>query len=501
MPKPHHKRPIVSQESLHVKKAEIKAPHQPPPSVHRHVHRPKAKPKHASHEASSTSYSQCINAIHCHAAFAVRRMVESSGSQHHLNLKSLTLAPHIEQKKAVHAVTCQVLKHLSTIKDVIARTSGMAQVTETIGSFNAYVLVYEVLMGQGLRRQRKGPAEKAVHAHKSALQMTLNDILKERKVSSADELIECSTIPVHPRWARVNTIKLQVPRALQLFSSPPSHWPLSHQQPLEPSVDSLLNDLLRFPPGTDLHDHPLVLSGELILQSKASCMPAHALNPCKGWHVLDCCAAPGNKTTHVSSLLMKKGGGRVLAFDRDSYRLTRLNENAQRAGAGPIIESRCQDFLSIEPLDPQFEMVKGIILDPSCSGSGTERSRTSVTRIDHLCMHLSGEEGSKMSEERIEELALFQESALRKTFLFPNVQKICYSTCSIYERENEQVVLNVLPQASELGFQLIDPFPSWPRRGHDLFDGASMLIRTDANEDETDGFFVAVFERKQCYRL
>jgi putative methyltransferase len=487
MPKPHHKRPIVSQhqQSLRVTKTETKAPHQPPPSVYR----PKAKPKakHASHEASSTSV-QCSNTIHCHAAFAVRRMVESSGSQHHLNLKSLTLAPHIEQKKAVHAVTCQVLKHLPTIKEAIARTSGMAQVTETIGSFNAYVLVYEVLMGQGLGRQRKGPAEKAVHAHKSALQATLHDILKERNLSHYDELIQCSTIPVHPRWARVNTIKLQVLKALQLFSSPPSHWPLSHQQPLEPSVDSLLNDLLRFPPGTDLHDHPLVLSGELILQSKASCMPAHALNPCKGWYVLDCCAAPGNKTTHVSSLLLKKGGGRVLAFDRDSHRLKRLDENAQRAGAGDIIESRCQDFLSIEPLDPQFEMVKGIILDPSCSGSGT-----SVTRMDHL----SGEEGSKMSQEKIEELALFQEEALHKTFLFPNVQKVCYSTCSIYERENEQVVLNVLPQASELGFQLVDPFPSWPRRGHDLFEGASKLIRTDANEDETDGFFVAVFERKR----
>ena len=36
------------------------------------------------------------------------------------------------------------------------------------------------------------------------------------------------------------------------------------------------------------------------LQSKSSCMPAHALNPEPGWTVLDACAAPGNKTTHLA---------------------------------------------------------------------------------------------------------------------------------------------------------------------------------------------------------
>lgn len=41
----------------------------------------------------------------------------------------------------------------------------------------------------------------------------------------------------------------------------------------------------------------------LLPQSKASCMPAHALRPEPGWHVVDCCAAPGNKTTHVAGAL------------------------------------------------------------------------------------------------------------------------------------------------------------------------------------------------------
>lgn len=107
--------------------------------------------------------------------------------------------------------------------------------------------------------------------------------------------------------------------------------------------------------------------------------------------------------------------------------------------------------------------------------------------------HLSQQKA--LSLEQVEELASFQEAALRHTLAFPNVKRVVYSTCSIHERENEQVVMNILPLANERGFSLVDPFPSWKRRGHGLFDQAHKLIRTDALEDETDGFFVAVFER------
>jgi putative methyltransferase len=76
------------------------------------------------------------------------------------------------------------------------------------------------------------------------------------------------------------------------------------------------------------------------------------------------------------------------------------------------------------------------------------------------------------------------------------LKRIAYSTCSIHQRENEDVVAAVLPAALELGFRLVDPFPAWHRKGLEgVVEGWEKLVRTDAAEDGTDGFFVAVFEK------
>ena len=62
--------------------------------------------------------------------------------------------------------------------------------------------------------------------------------------------------------------------------------------------------------------------------------------------------------------------GSVLAFDRSPERLDRLRDNAKKTGAR-IISSKCQDFLDTKPDSPELSGVQAILLDPSCSGSGT----------------------------------------------------------------------------------------------------------------------------------
>lgn len=53
----------------------------------------------------------------------------------------------------------------------------------------------------------------------------------------------------------------------------------------------------------------------------------------------------------------------------------------------------------------------------------------------------------------------------------PLLEKVVYSTCSIHQRENEDVVMAVLPHAKEKGFELACPYPSWPHRGLPVFEG------------------------------
>lgn len=73
---------------------------------------------------------------------------------------------------------------------------------------------------------------------------------------------------------------------------------------------------------------------QMSVQGKSSCMPAHALNPCKGWKVLDCCAAPGNKTTHLAALVGVEGS--VIACEKDVRRFETLKHTLARSKASNV---------------------------------------------------------------------------------------------------------------------------------------------------------------------
>lgn len=58
----------------------------------------------------------------------------------------------------------------------------------------------------------------------------------------------------------------------------------------------------------------------------------------------------------------------------------------------------------------------------------------------------------------------------------PLLEKVVYSTCSVHQRENEDVVMAVLPHAQEKGFELACPYPSWPHRGLPVFEGGKLFF-------------------------
>ena len=448
------------------------------------------------------------------ASQAVKRLLaaDATGTRG-TSLKSVTLASHVKNKKAVHAVTIETLKHFKLLNSVIESLPESIKLDLPV----SLVLVHELLLGPGFSDARIGRAETEILKH----EQTIQRLYSEKKNSAALESSHsmAALLAARPRTARVNKLKISCEDALAWFRNPPRSANRKKWECLSSTVelDADLPDVLSFPSGTDLHDHPLVLNGSIILQNKSSCMPAVVLHPEPGWKILDACAAPGNKTTHLASLLYDALDGKItedgerqtltgkpsicgiIALDKDPRRLKRLVDNIEHTGTSSLIEARCSDFLSVDPESSEFKDVDAILLDPSCSGSGTRLSRMDYLLPSSCVDNLLGDKEIMWKDERITRLAEFQTKALRLALSFPSVRRIVYSTCSIHMAENEDVVAGVLEFAGQRGFQLKKALPEWHRRG---IEGslkeidAEAVVRVDPVEDKTDGFFVALFEKR-----
>ncbi|TPR11330.1 Enoyl-(Acyl carrier protein) reductase family protein [Aspergillus niger] len=197
---------------------------------------------------------------------------------------------------------------------------------------------------------------------------------------------------IYPRWVRVNNIRTTMEKQLSTtFAgyeqvSSLAELTLPKRMVLDPHVP----DLIAVAPGVEFTSSPAYKNGEIILQDKASCFPAYLLvgDEDEGWDtskgLLDGCAAPGNKTTHMASLLAKQqhthknkkgetanGTYHIFSMDQSPIRAKTLQKMVSTAGADTMVTVLPgQDFLALDPTDPRFENVSGLLLDPSCSGSG-----------------------------------------------------------------------------------------------------------------------------------
>ncbi|XP_038898177.1 28S rRNA (cytosine-C(5))-methyltransferase-like isoform X1 [Benincasa hispida] len=409
------------------------------------------------------------------AAKILRRVLEGDAQRRAVaSIKSLVYAPSVRNKKGTFALVCKTLKYLPVIKDVLEAADLLSNKWKRQKEL-IYVIMYDILLGQ--KTHLAGDAEKFLMRQQSALQSVVRQLLSKKKASNIEDLIAPGDDPgvSRPRFIRVNTLKMEVHTAIKELG-----------KKYAVQKDDMVPDLLVLPPGSDLHDHPLVADGSIFMQGKASSMVAVALDPKPGWEVLDACSAPGNKTVHLASLM--KGKGRIIACELNENRVKRLQHTIKLSGASKVLHG---DFLNLNPKDPSLSKVRAILLDPSCSGSGT-----AAARLDHLLpSHVEGKT-SEDDLERLNKLAAFQRKALAHAFSFPAVERIVYSTCSIHQVENEDVVQSLLPLAESHGFQLDTPFPQWQRRGLPVFAGANHLLRTDPVEDK-EGFFIALFTKKQ----
>lgn len=400
--------------------------------------------------------------------------------------------------KKKYLLASETLRYSSVLRDVLAECASAVSksLKKDISNTNLRdVMLYELLLGKG-SIAGGGALKRAIMTHADELKASLLRIKVQHGMQPTEpsELL----LPVSarrfafPRYVRVNMLKMSVDMAVDALGA----------AGVAATLDEHIPGLLVCPPDTRLHENDLVLDGSLVLQDKSSCFSAQALAEdygagigCAG-DVLDACAAPGNKTTHLMSL-MAKSKGLVWAIEMDPRRLKILRDRCTLAGGDERIKCEGGNFLEVDPLLSKWDRLDAILLDPSCSGSGIvnapERSGEPEARAD--------------TSDRIESLAGFQCKALLKAMSFPQVSRIVYSTCSVHEQENEGVVAAALAQqvAGENPFVLKRCLRKWGRRGRPVAglseSQADCLVRVSPDADSTNGFFVALFERRPSSKV
>ena len=252
---------------------------------------------------------------------------------------------------------------------------------------------------------------------------------------------------------------------------------LAAQLPLATHLDERIPEAVVLDGPFDAHGSPLWAAGAFIAQSRAAMLVARALDPQPGERVLDLCAAPGGKTTHLAALM--GGSGEVVAVERNRRRAGALLHTARRLHAGNV---RVEVADAAEPrAEPgAFDRV---LVDPPCTGLGTLQARADLRW--------------RVTPERAAEMALVQSAVLSAgaDSLRPG-GVLVYSTCTISSAENERRIADFLDSrpdfsADDLGAELGSLRLSTPR----MSAGAGRYAMTLPHRDHTAGFFISRLRR------
>jgi 16S rRNA (cytosine967-C5)-methyltransferase len=213
----------------------------------------------------------------------------------------------------------------------------------------------------------------------------------------------------------------------------------------------------------------LVGVGAIYLQDEASQLVAHVLETKAGERVLDVCAAPGSKTTHLAALA--PGARLIVAGDLYEHRLHTVIETASRARV-KYIRALAHDATVALPFTAQaFDRV---LVDAPCTGTGTLRRNPEIRW--------------RISAGDISDLSARQRRILHNgAGAVGSKGRLVYSTCSVEREENEEVVAGFLQEHTEFRQVAVQAAAPLKRT-----DGS---LRTWPQRDGTDGFFVAAFER------
>ena len=183
--------------------------------------------------------------------------------------------------------------------------------------------------------------------------------------------------------------------------------------------------------------HPFHEAGAYYIQEPSAMSVAEALAPRPGERILDLCAAPGGKSTHLAG---KMGGkGLLVCNEIHPARAKILSQNIERLGVGNAVVTNMDPF-QLAPAFPEF--FDGIVVDAPCSGEGMFRKDENAR--------------NEWSPDHVKQCAGLQDGILDcAAKMLKDGGRIAYSTCTFSPEENEQSVARFLSRHPE--FSVIRP--------------------------------------------
>ena len=213
----------------------------------------------------------------------------------------------------------------------------------------------------------------------------------------------------------------------------------------------------------------LAREGRVYIQDEASQLVAHVLGARDGDRVLDVCAAPGSKTTHIASLTGPSSV--IIAGDLHAHRLRTV---ASSATAQRLTNIHCVVLDGLQQMPFVTEAFDCVLVDAPCTGTGTLR------RNPEIRWRISAADLDELAQRQVEIL-------MKAASVVKSGGRLVYSTCSVEPEEDEQIIDRFTAQNQDfepLSLPINSPLLT-----------KSNMARVWPHREGADGFFIAAFSR------
>jgi len=287
----------------------------------------------------------------------------------------------------------------------------------------------------------------------------IEELLKEFKIEEVQKI--CINSNLKPKTTvRVNTIKISEEELLKIFDEKNIKYKKSE-----------IENFIYLENIKNISEIEEFKKGYFTVQDLAAGLTSIILNPKKGEKILDCCSAPGGKTTHLAEIM--KNSGEILAWDLYDSRLKLVNENAKRLGID-IIKTEIKDASEFH--EELFQKFDKILLDVPCLGIGV------IKRKPDIKWQREKDDLAKIKKEQLNILENCSKYLKKGGYMV-------YSTCSILKEENEEIIKDFMKKNDN--YKIISSNLTAKLNQNTENDG---MLRLYPNK-KYDGFFICLLQK------